>query len=386
MTVENAREITDKPPALSIIVPVYNVEPWLARCLDSLLVQTIKDIEIICIDDKSTDDSLKILHEYEKKDKRIKVIAQEKNSGVSAARNAGLEIATGEYIGFVDSDDYVDSDFYEKLYNRATETDTEIAKGNAYVVDNNENKTLLKPSFADIRKNRANFFYPLWSAIYKHDFIKRNQLDFPVGVIVSEDVVFLAKAVFLANKIELVEDAYYYYVRRENSLDSDIFNPKKLKSSIDAANIIVDFINDKTTIDRETYNIAFMIRLEYLLYSYVKCRTFNEQLTMIRGAIELYKKCKYKDDLNKALGENQARFLSEGNEAALFDDLLERTRKVTNFRLFNFIPLLKIIHRYEIVDIILFRFIPLLRISKKFDGDYYYLFFCIPIMKKATNK
>lgn len=92
----------------SVIVPVYNVAGEIKRCLDSLLGQTLREIEILCIDDKSTDNSLEILRDYEKKDSRIKIIALEKNCGVSVARNQGLAIASGEYIGFVDPDDFVD--------------------------------------------------------------------------------------------------------------------------------------------------------------------------------------------------------------------------------------------------------------------------------------
>jgi len=386
MVDRNIRKIADDSLALSIIVPVYNVEPWLSRCLDSLLGQTIKNIEIICIDDKSSDSSLKILREYEKKDNRIKVIAQEKNGGVSVARNTGLAIAAGEYIGFADSDDFVDSDFYEKLYERAMATDANITKGDAFIIDNENKRTLIRPCFEDIRKNKANFYYPLWAAIYKHDFIKKNKLDFPVGVIISEDVTFLTKAVILANRIELVEGTYYNYIRRENSLDSIFFSVEKLKSNVKSSNIIIDFINENAAGEREVYSAVSTSRLQFMLYSCGKACSFDGHLIAIRGAIELYKKCKYKDDLNKVLGENQAKFLSEGNEVALSADLLGRARKVVNLKLFNFVSLLKIIHRYEIVEVILFCLIPLLRISKKYDGDYYYLFFCIPIMKKVTNK
>ena len=111
---------------ISVVVPVYNVEAYLERCLDSLINQTLSDIEIICVNDGSTDSSPEKLEEFAKKDSRIKIINQE-NGGLSAARNTGIEAATGEYIGFVDSDDYVDLDFYEKLYNAATSHNADIS-------------------------------------------------------------------------------------------------------------------------------------------------------------------------------------------------------------------------------------------------------------------
>ena len=111
---------------ISIIVPVYNTEKYLEKCLNSLISQTLEDIEILCINDGSTDNSIKILEQYANRDSRIKII-NKKNAGVSAARNTGISQAKGEYLGFVDSDDYVDLNFYEKLYNTAKEYNASIA-------------------------------------------------------------------------------------------------------------------------------------------------------------------------------------------------------------------------------------------------------------------
>ena len=376
-------------PAVSIIVPVYNTESWMARCLDSLLGQTIKDIEIICVDDKSTDSSLKILREYEKKDNRIKVIAQEKNGGESVARNSGLAIATGKYIGFVDSDDFVDFDFYEKLYCRAMSIDTDIVKGKAYAVSYDGKKERHGPNFADIRRNRVNFDVAFGSAIYKHDFLKKNNLCFPEGITISADGVFLTKAVVLTNKIELVEDTFYYYIRRENSADSKILSVEKLKSGIESANIIVDFINDNLANDKEAYSLVFAGKLMFLLsYLYSRNHSFDGHFALIRGAIDLYKKCKHKDDLDNKLGENLANLLSKEKEVTLFTDFLKQEGMATKekyFKLFNFITLLKITYSLNTIRIKLFNYIPLLKIRKKRNGDYYLLFSCLPVMKKITK-
>lgn len=114
---------------VSVIIPVYNTEKFLRKCLDSVCNQTLQDIEIICINDCSTDGSLEILREYAGKDNRIKLIELFENGGAAKARNIGIDIAHGEYIGFVDSDDFVDLDFYEKLYNKAVETGADAVKG-----------------------------------------------------------------------------------------------------------------------------------------------------------------------------------------------------------------------------------------------------------------
>ena len=110
---------------ISIIVPVYNTEKYLGVCLDSLISQTYKDIEIICVDDGSTDNSLQILNDYAAKDSRIKILTQ-KNQGPSVARNLGLEKAKGEYITFVDSDDWVSIDMCEKIYSKAIDTNADL--------------------------------------------------------------------------------------------------------------------------------------------------------------------------------------------------------------------------------------------------------------------
>lgn len=127
-----------KTPKISIILPVYNVEKYLGKCLDSLINQTLQDIEIICINDGSTDDSLEILEEYAKKDDRIKIINQE-NSKQGAARNRGLEVATGEFVTFVDSDDWVDIDYLEKLYNAIINSNVNMAI--ASMTRDKENRT-----------------------------------------------------------------------------------------------------------------------------------------------------------------------------------------------------------------------------------------------------
>ena len=128
--------------AVSIIVPVYNTEEYLQKCLDSLTNQTLKNIEIICVNDGSTDNSLKILQDNAIKDDRIKIINQE-NKKQGAARNAGMQVATGEYIGFVDSDDWVDLDFYEKLYIAAKKHNFDIALGTNVRAKKNINKKRL---------------------------------------------------------------------------------------------------------------------------------------------------------------------------------------------------------------------------------------------------
>jgi glycosyltransferase involved in cell wall biosynthesis len=374
--------------AVSVIVPVYNVSTWLARCLGSITSQTLKSIEIICIDDKSTDNSLSILQKWEKHDKRIKVIALAKNSGASVARNAGLAMATGEYMGFVDSDDYVDSDFYKRLYDAATGAGADIAKGEVMVVEYDGYKHKFWPKLSDIAKNKFYFIHTWWSAIYKNDMIKKRKLAFDEGIIVCQDVIFLLKAVFYANKVELVGGTNYYYVRREDSLDSKTLSTEKVKSNVVGFNLIIDFINGHIK-DSETYSFVYKNWIDYLMYS-VMCRnnTVDGRMAAIRGAIELYGKCKFPEEYNKTANLHHVKMLANKDEIGLFRELgLAATDKTKSWwKLFNLVPILKVKTDSNTSTMRLFGFIPLLKIRKKANGNYCSLFFILPVLMQRIAK
>ena len=210
-------------PKISIIIPVYNTEKYLVKCLDSLLYQSLEDIEIICINDGSTDNSQQILDNYAKKDKRIKVIHQD-NKKQGAARNRGVEIATGEYIGYVDSDDWVDFDYYEELYYAAKKHNLDIALATNIRIGNGKTKKRLKIEKEQIAYslqekidlcNQFNNECPT-NKIYRRDFLLKNNIIWPEGVY-CEDKIYTLKAVFWANGIVSVPDVNYYYFRRPNS-------------------------------------------------------------------------------------------------------------------------------------------------------------------------
>ena len=167
-------------PVVSVIVPIYNAEPYLAQCIESLLNQTYHDLQIILIDDGSTDNSRFIAGQYAQNDKRIELHTQP-NQGQSAARNNGMRHATGDYLSFIDSDDYIDADFYQTLLN-ACRPDTDIVQTGYRRVQ--EGKVLTeqcpRPFFQ---------FTTPWSRLYRRDFLTCHQLAFPEGMI-YEDVLF----------------------------------------------------------------------------------------------------------------------------------------------------------------------------------------------------
>lgn len=256
---------------VSIIIPIYNVADHLERCLDSCINQTLQDIEIICINDCSPDNSLSILKTYAEKDERIKIINFEINQGVSIARNTGIKIAKGEYIGFIDPDDYVDLNFYEKLYLKAKETDAEIVHGNLKLKRICDSKEYIICSYKKIERS-AEKIYSLFHhtlAIYKSVFLQTHSLEYPSGIRRSQDLVFVTKALYFANKIEFVNDTFYHYIKREGSVSQkrkggelQFFNEQDYNSY--GIPLVFDFINETIT-DKEEYNHYFGFFINHLL-------------------------------------------------------------------------------------------------------------------------
>lgn len=245
-------------PKISVVIPVYNAKDYLERCLDSVCNQTLKELEIICVNDCSTDNSLEILNKYAQNDKRIIVIDCTVNGGESKARNLGIEKASGEFIAFVDNDDKIDLDFYEKLYQKAKETNADIVKGNVITIDydNISHPSLINPIIGKT-KNKWCFHYEWWSAIYKTNIIKENNITLPEGCILGGDVLFLNEILFYANKLELVDDVAYYWIRRENSGESLVLSKEKMASALSVYDKIQTNINTwyiNRQIDAESYD------------------------------------------------------------------------------------------------------------------------------------
>lgn len=202
------------------------MEKYLPKCLESLIKQTLKDIEIICVNDGSMDNSLAILKEFASRDSRIRIIDNQ-HQGVAKTRNTGIEQSTGEYIGFVDSDDYIDIDFFEKLYNSATKSNSDIAIASILKHKNFFNIYNAKYTKEEIAitiqdkiklcEDKKHFFFYAWNKIYHSGFIKENNIKFSEGQI-YEDVMFAIKALYYSNKIISVYGTKYHYIEHENSL------------------------------------------------------------------------------------------------------------------------------------------------------------------------
>ena len=207
-------------PKVSVIIPVFNAQEYLAKCLDSIVNQTLKDIEIICINDGSVDSSLKILEGYAQNDSRIVVVSQN-NKGQGAARNKGIKIANGEYIAFVDNDDHIDLNFLEAAYKNAKENNADIVFiGNKRHVYENSSRSIMyeaTQSF-DLLKCKyemMNEWVAPWCKLYRTDFIRSKNILFSGGK--GEDLPFAIYCCLHTDKISLCNDVCYYYSVRANS-------------------------------------------------------------------------------------------------------------------------------------------------------------------------
>jgi len=227
---------------VSVIVPVYNVEKYLGKCLDSLIGQTLKDIEIICINDGSTDNSLSILEKYAKQDSRIKIINQE-NQGIANTRNKSIKLAQGEYIGFVDSDDWVSCDFFEKLYNAALKYEADIAAAGIIRATDKHEKMFLEFKKETVTNNTDKKFeicdipdksYTC-NKIYRLSKIREFNLKFKNNV-TYEDIIFTPEAVHKLGTLVTVPDTYYFYYKRQGSITNTKSNKNNHSYAVEIAN------------------------------------------------------------------------------------------------------------------------------------------------------
>ena len=225
-------------PKVSIILPCYNVKPYLERCLESIANQKFTDWELICIDDCSSDESLNVLKmfkdDYEGNNKII-IHSFEKNQGTSVARNKGMELASGEWLCFVDPDDWIHKNFIQNLINNSEGMD--IVKG-FRVKDGDYRAT--KGLCKRINENGCYAFTHEWqSAIYRKEKFTHQ---FVSGLITGQDILWLTECIFKTEKLKLVENAYYMYCRRCDSSNSDIYSFDKIKSLCEVYARILDII------------------------------------------------------------------------------------------------------------------------------------------------
>ena len=298
---------------ISIIIPVYQVEKYIKRCLDSILSQTYSNLEIILIDDGSRDMSGKICDEYAIKDSRIKVIHQD-NAGVSVARNKGLDICTGDYITFVDSDDFLEPFMYEKMMEKVTEYNCDVVMCDC-VKDDGVAQTPythnIRAGFYDYNQLKEEYYphllmmenveYPAtisnWLLLFRREIA--SSIRYIEGVRYSEDLLFGVQLLYNAKSFYYMKDEYYYHYWMNNESASHTFKKDKWKDYITLYNAALNIFKDNKVILNQTY-----IMLLFFMYNYIsdvilfKELNTNEKLLLIENIlnddyiIKLFKKIK----------------------------------------------------------------------------------------------
>ena len=222
-------------PTISVIIPIYNVMNYLNFCIQSLVNQTFSDIEIICVDDCSTDNSNKIINEWIARDKRINLVKLKTNSGQSTARNAGLDFATGKYIYFIDADDWIATDYLESMLRMAEKSGSEmVINTDVLGVWDEEMRPLWRAALAegeywDNIKAINRKCYNVWSHFYKREFLERNGLRFPDGYIYEDSYFYHLVLSCLRRTFVFQGPAYYYRQRPGSTMDTVSHNPTLLR-------------------------------------------------------------------------------------------------------------------------------------------------------------
>ena len=256
---------------LSIIVPVYNVENYIERGIESLLRQTLKEIEIILVNDGSTDKSLEICKKYKMKDQRIRIIDKQ-NQGVASARNIGIKYATADYIAFMDPDDEISADMYENLYFDIVKNECDISLCN-YLKINKNNKNMIKLPLSEgiYYKDKVEeiLINMIWNekvekeaimgsacrSIYKKSIIQKYDLEFPVNIEFMEDLIFMVEYLTKCTKMYINENAYYHYFIRDDS-GSTTYKKNLWNNNKKVCQLLEKILKQNNLISKSKKNIA----------------------------------------------------------------------------------------------------------------------------------
>lgn len=291
---------------VSIVVAVYNIEPYIKRCINSLLKQTYKNIEIILVDDCSTDNSLEICYNFAKKDKRIKVIEKETHTFVSDVRNIGIDNATGEYIMLVDGDDYASKDYVKEMVKAIEEHDVDLVRCKAFKCKDNEiikdesiygfeNKTLRGIEAKKIAKNNyvlneKHISMTPWRLIIRRDKLKTR---FNVSLYCAQDKYFFAQLILESvSSIYFLDKFLYYYCYNEKSISNNVDNVNKYIDSL----VILDKYYKKLLSKHKLLNDKLEQDISYSTFHYIRMKIYslsNCGILKIRKAVKTTYENKY---------------------------------------------------------------------------------------------
>ena len=283
-------------PSISIIIPVYNAQKYLKNCLNDLIDQTFRDIEIICIDDGSSDTSLNILNEYARKDNRIKVFNQP-NSGPATARNVGLDHATGQYVMFCDSDDWYEKNTCQIMLNTIQNTKADMVMCNTLFEYESEQSKQVALSQHRIDESKYNHTCDellkmnsklrfqtnvlLWNKIWKMDIIRQNGIRFPDGCEHDDDAFWYMYSFFTKNIYQLNQFLYHYVVRQNSIMDNYCSGkPKNKKDRMLISNAVFDFLKKNNLLKHYENDMIAIYQIQ--LFSALKFFDKNEKFELIK--------------------------------------------------------------------------------------------------------
>ena len=324
--------IENNEPLVSVIMPVYNAENFLDKSVSSVINQTYKNLEILLIDDCSTDNSYNILKEYANKDNRIKLFHNEQNKHVSATRNVGIKNATGKYLYFIDSDDFIDNDYIEHLVKTAEKENADIVVNtNIYNIYNNQpslsyfSREMNRRIFDDKKVLAVKIFPSVWNRLFKRELQTKYNILFPDGIKHLEDAYFNATFFSVANNISFIKPNSYYHYRRglKNSVTQTLFYKLSLNDALYVIKNGNKFLKDNDLL-KHGY-IANILSLENILFNskqYMtnknEIKTSNEDFAKVRELL-----LSLKDDIlnNKSFYQaEELDFLSNIEKYSTYDD------------------------------------------------------------------
>ena len=249
-------------PKVSIIVPVYNVEKYIDKCLNSLVNQSLQDIEIIIVNDGSKDNSEKIVEQYVEKFPNKIVYLKKQNGGLSDARNFGIPHAKGEYVAFLDSDDYVEVDMYEKMYTLANTEDSDMVECDFYW----EYPNKIKKDIGEIYSNKKEMLQKVrvvaWNKLIKRNVLEKSKVKFPKGYL-YEDVEFTYKLIPFINNVSFLKEPLIHYIQRDNSISNS--QNERTKEIFDILENVLNYYKENAIYEE------YKDELEYTYTRYLLC-------------------------------------------------------------------------------------------------------------------
>lgn len=302
---------------ISVVIPVYNVERYLKKCLDSVLSQTYENLEVIIVDDKSPDKCPEIIDEYSKKDNRVKVIHNSENQGYAKSVNNGIRTSTGEYISIIESDDFIDKDMFSTLYEMITKNKCDVAKCHFYQYFGRKDENISGETvFSKAPKQAFNLkdfpavlkAHPsVWAALYKRNLLLDNNIFFtesPNGAFL--DILFTFKALICASRIIVTDTPYLHY--RQDNTTSTINNPKKIFCISDEYDLLTQYLN--THLEIKPYANPYKLKKQYRDYKWNLQRIapeFKEQF--LDRFVETFKELKKEENFENDFPQKHKREL-----------------------------------------------------------------------------